>query len=179
MADKLDKLEKASGQTRALEKFEKVASKISNWLNWIAILGFIFMVGLTVVDVVGAKFFRKPVIWSFDVTGLLGLVILVFALAQTQLMHGHIEIEFLAGRLPKTVQRWLEIIATFAGILLLAFMTWQMFEFAGVLAKTNRVTSIGSLPLAPFGFAASVCFLVVILVLLLQLTKAVVEVSRR
>ena len=87
-----------------LERFEKLANLVSGWLNWITVAGLILMSLITVIDVIGAKLFNAPIIWSFEVTALLGLVILVFAMAFTQVNRGHIEIEFATMRLPVRAQ---------------------------------------------------------------------------
>ncbi len=161
-----------------LERFEKFARLASVWLSWVTVAGFVAMTLATVIDVVAAKAFRAPVLWSYDVTGLLGLVVLVFALAFTQFNRGHIEIEFVSERLPVRTQRIFDIIVALLGIALFAFMTWQMVDFAIILQRTARVTAIAEIPLAPFAYGAALCFFTVLLILLLQLFKAIAEVAR-
>ena len=161
-----------------LEQFEKFARRVSNWLTWVTVAGFIAMTLATVIDVVAAKMLRNPVLWSYDLTGLLGLLVLVFALAYTQYNRGHIEIEFVSARLPLRAQRIFDIIVALLGIVLFAFMTWQMLDFALTLQRTSRVTSIAEIPMAPFAYGAAFCFFIVLLILLFQLLKAVAEVSR-
>jgi len=162
-----------------LERFEKFASLASRWLNWVTVVGFVAMTLATVIDVFAAKVIRIPVLWSYDITGLLGLVVLVFALAYTQFLRGHIEIEFVSARLPVRVQGIFDIIVALLGMALFAFMTWQMLDFAMTLQRTGRITSIAEIPLSPFAYGAAFCFLAVFMILLLQLFKAITEVSRR
>lgn len=165
--------------TSKLERFEKLVNLASGWLNWITLAGLVVMTLVTVVDVVGAKLFRAPLLWSYDVTCLLGLVVLVFALAFTQLKRGHIEIEIVTTRLPIRAQTVISAAVALIGMALFAVMTWQMFDFALTLQKAGRATPIGDIPLSPFAYGATFCFLAIFLVLLLQFFKAAAEVVRK
>ena len=162
-----------------LERFEKLANLVSGWLNWITVAGLILMSLITVVDVIGAKLFTAPIIWSFEVTALLGLVILVFALAFTQVNRGHIEIEFATMRLPIRAQTVIGAVVALVGMALFAVITWQMFDYALTLQKAGRVTHMEEIPLFPFAYGAAFCFLMVFLVLLLQFFKVVAKVVRK
>ena len=162
-----------------LGRFERLANLASGWLNWITIAGLILMSLITVIDVISAKLFNAPLIWSFEVTALLGLVVLVFALAFTQVNRGHIEIEFVTMRLPVRAQTVIGAVVALVGMAVFAVITWQMFDYALVLQKAGRVTHMQEIPLFPFAYGATFCFLMVFLVLLLQFFKAVAEVVRK
>ena len=162
-----------------LEQFERFANLLSRWLNWVAIAGLIAMSLITVVDVLGAKLFRMPLLWSFEATALLGLVVLVFALAFTQFNRGHIEIEFVSARLPIRVQKVMGAVVALVGMALFTVMIWQMLDFAIILQKTNRVTAMQEIPMPIFAYGAAFCFLAIFLVLLLQFFRAVAEAARK
>ncbi len=162
-----------------VERFEKLVNLVSGWLNWVTVAGLVIMSLITVVDVAGAKLFRAPLTWSYDVTGLLGLVVLVFALAYTQMHRGHIEIEFLTIRLPIRAQKILLCFVALLEAALFAVMAWQMTDYAMTLQRTGRVTSMGQIPLAPFTYGAAFCFLAIFLVLLSQSLRAAAEVAKK
>jgi TRAP-type C4-dicarboxylate transport system permease small subunit len=164
---------------KIIVRFEKLVNLVSGWLNWVTVTGLVAMSLITVVDVIGSKAFRSPLVWSYDVTGLLGLVVLVFALAFTQMNHGHIEIEFVTTRLPMRAQTVINAVVALLGTALFAVMTWQMAGHAITLQRSGRVTSIGDIPLAPFGYAAAFCFLAIFLTLVLQFFQALIKVARK
>ncbi len=83
---------------------DKYIRLIANWFNWVAMLGFAAMTIITVIDVIGSKFFHFPFPGGFEITSLVAVVMIAFALPYTQSKKGHIEVELLVERLPKRVQ---------------------------------------------------------------------------
>ena len=161
------------------ERFERFVNLLSEWLNWVTVAGLAVMSLLTAADVIAAKVFHVPIVWAYEVTGLLGLIIVFFAVAYTQKVRGHIEIEFVSMRLPVPVQKISAAIVALLGMAVFAFMSWQMFDFALSLQAAGRITPIQRIPLSPFAYASTFCFVVVFLVLLLQFFQALVEVFRK
>ncbi len=162
-----------------IERLEKSSDLVSRWLNWLAIAGMVAMLALTLLDVIGAKLFRWPVPGSFEITELLGLVIIAFALPYTQVLRGHIEVEFFEERLPERVRR---IVATFIslfGVVLFAVLTWQMFDFALTIQLAGRTTATMYIPFFPFTYAAALCFFMVCLLLVVQFLKSVSKVMKK
>jgi len=162
-----------------LKVFEKFVNSVSGWLNWVAIAAFVAMVMLIVVDVLGGKLLHHPVQGSFEVTGFLGLIIIAFALPFTQLLRGHIEVDFFAEKLPKRAQTIIANVISLFCIALFAMMVWQMFDYARNSQISGRVTVVQGIALYPFAYAAASCFFVVCLVISLQFLRAVTRVVRK
>ncbi len=162
-----------------LAPFEKFILHLSNWLNWVAIFGFVCMALLTTVDVIGAKLFKSPLLFAYEGSGLLGVFVTAFALALTQMKRGNIDIDFLTSHFPQQTQRILGIIAYFIGAALFAVMTWQMLDYALVIQKANRVTSMQAIPLSPFAYATAFCFFAVFLTCVLQFLQSLFEEMKK
>jgi TRAP-type C4-dicarboxylate transport system permease small subunit len=161
------------------ERFESFVNRASEWLNWVTVIGLAAMSVLTAADVIAAKIFHAPIVWAYEVTGLLGLIIVFFAVAYTQKIRGHIEIEFVSMHLPVCVQKISATIVALLGMAVFAFMSWQMLDFAFSLQAAGRITPIQKIPLFPFAYASTFCFVAVFLVLLLQFIQALVEVLKK
>lgn len=58
-----------------LEGIDKFMHLIANWFNWAAMLGFAMMTIITVIDVIGLKFFQFPFAGGYEVTSLVAVVI--------------------------------------------------------------------------------------------------------
>ena len=67
-----------------LEKFKNFNERLSDWAGWVAFVAVFLMVGLTCVDVVGAKLFRSPVFGSLDVMMLAQLIAVSFPFEQVK-----------------------------------------------------------------------------------------------
>ena len=162
-----------------LESLKRYSRTFNIVLRWVAMTGMVVMVLTTIVDVVGAKLFRWPLPGAFEITSILGLVVIVFALPDTQMLRGHIEIDIFAGLLPKRAQSILGCFMFLLGIILFVLITWQMFDFGQGLRMDHRVTETWEIPLYPFAFGATVCFFAGILTLLLQFIQIVAEAFKK
>lgn len=172
-------VDKQATGVNKLKNLEKLVNSVSGWLNWVTLAGLVVMSLVTVIDVVSHKLFHSSILWAYDLTSLLGLVVLVFALAFTQVKRGHIEIDLVTNRVSERAQLIISSVINLLGVALFAAMTWQMGDFALNLQETGRGSSVQNIPLAPFGYATAFCFLVLCLTLVLQLIKSVIEAVKR
>jgi TRAP-type C4-dicarboxylate transport system permease small subunit len=155
--------------------FEKFVTGCSKWLNWIAGLALALMVILVVSDICGNKFFKTPVPGGIELVSLLSVVAISFAIAETQLAHGHIEVEMLVTRLPKKAQK---VIATFVYLLSIALfivLCVRSFKYGNTLQSSGEVSMTMSLPFYPFVWGMGISCICVILVLIMQLLKMLRE----
>jgi TRAP-type transport system small permease protein len=164
-------------QFSSVAGIDKFIRLIADWFNWVAMFGFASMTIVTVIDVIGSKFFHWPFPGGFEITSLIAVVMLVFALPYTQAKKGHIEVELLVERFPKKVQL---IIATFVCLFstaLFVVTTWQIFKKASTLLSDGNTTAVLYIPIFPFAFAADLCFFLLFLLLLLELIKLIRKVA--
>ncbi len=161
----------------SLDRIDKLIRMLANWFNWVAMTGFAVMVVITVIDVIGSKTFHWPLPGGFEITTLLAVVMITFALPYTQSKKGHIEVELLVERFSLKVQA---LIAAFIGLIsvaLFALTTWQMFRKASSLLSDENTTAVLYIPIFPFAFAADLCLFIVFLLLLLEFIKIVKKVA--
>lgn len=158
-----------------ISSFEKFTLSLSSWLNWIAGAGLVAMLALIAVDIVAVKLFKWPVPGGIEMVGFLGVVIISFSIAYTQVLRGHIEIEFLMMRLPKTAQRVISIIVCVFGMILFALLAWKSYSFGHALHLSGEVSMTQGIPFYPFIYSIAFCCISVFLVLLLQLLKTITK----
>ncbi|HIE18010.1 MAG TPA: TRAP transporter small permease [Dehalococcoidia bacterium] len=151
-----------------MENFDKFIRLLSNWLNWVAGVALVLMLVLIVVDIIAAKLFNWPVPGGIEVVGFLGVVVVAFAVAQTQVLHGHIEVEFLVSRLPAKAQRAIAGFTYACGMVLFMLLGWQSYEFGRTLQISGEVSMTQRIPFYPLVYGIAICSIVVFLVLLVQ-----------
>ena len=161
-----------------LDRFEKFVNSLSSWLNWIAGVGLVAMLALIIADIIGAKLFKWPIPGGIEMVGFLGVVVATFAIAQTQILHGHIEVEFMVTRLPKTAQKAISIFIYSLGMTLFALLSWQSFEFGHTLQSSGEVSMTQEIPFYPLVYSMGFCCIVVFLVLLVQCIMTVIKVRK-
>jgi len=151
--------------------FERIVNSLSKWLNWVAGIALVLMLLVIVVDIIGAKLFKSPLPGGVDIVGLLGVIVIAFAIAQTQVVHGHIEVEFFVMRIPEKARNVITSIIYSLGMLLFVLLSWQSFDFGRKLQVSGEVSMTLGIPLYPFVYGIAFSCVVVFLVLLLQYLK--------
>ncbi|MFA5399371.1 MAG: TRAP transporter small permease [Dehalococcoidia bacterium] len=152
-------------------KFEKAVTGIAGWLNWVACASLALMVTLVLVDICGNKFFKVPLPGGIELVSLLSVAAIAFAIAQTQVTHGHIEVEMLVRKLPRTAQKVIAAFVHCLGICLFVILAWQSYTYGLSLQSSGEVSMTLRIPYYPFIWALGLCSLAVVLVLIMQMIK--------
>ena len=155
-----------------LERFEKFTTKFSNWLNWVAGAALVAMLALTVVDIVGAKFFNWPVPGAVEITGFLSVVLISFAIAYTQVLHGHVRVEFFTMRASQRAQGIIGVIIWLLSFALFALLAWQSYKFGRVLQISGEVSPTEEIPFYPFVYGIAFACIPVCLALVVEFLKS-------
>ena len=162
-----------------IERLEKFAQSASNKVNWIAGIGLVIMLGLTVSDIIGVKFFKSPVPGAIEMIGFLGVVVTGFAIAFTQVRRGHIQVEFFVMRMPRRVQASVIALVSLLGIVLFGLLAWQSCEFGHTLQASGEVSMTQGIPFYPFVYALAFCCLPICLLLVVDLLKSVTKAVQK
>ena len=162
-----------------IERLEKFAHSSSHRVNWVAGVGLVAMLGLIVADIIGIKFFKHPIPGAIEMVAFLGVVVTAFAIAYTQVLRGHIQVEFVVMRLPKHVQAGLTALVSLLGLALFALLAWQSYDFGHTLQVTGEVSMTQRIPFYPFVYAIAFCCLPVCLVLLVEFLRSATKAVRK
>lgn len=162
-----------------MDRFEKFIYSLSNYFNWVAGIALVLMLTWIVADIIGNKLFNWPVPGSIEIVSFLGVMVIGFAIAYTQVLRGHIEVEFVVMRLPKAVQQIINLIVSFLGMLLFALLSWQSTVYGLELRASGEVSMTQEIPFYPFVFCLALCCLVVCLILIVQILRLISDMRNR
>jgi len=162
-----------------IDRLERFTKSLSNWFSWVAGAGLVVMISLIVADIIGIKFFNWPIPGAIEMVGFLGVVVTAFAIAYTQVLRGHIQVEFFVMRLPKRLQASIIALVSLLGVALFALLAWRSYDFARVLQSTGEVSMTQRIPFYPFVDAIAFCCLPVCLVLLAEFLKSVTKAVQK
>ena len=162
-----------------IDRLERFTKSLSNWFSWVAGAGLVAMISLIVADIIGIKFFNWPIPGAIEMVGFLGVVVTAFAIAYTQVLRGHIQVEFFVMRLPKRLQASIIALVSLLGVALFALLAWRSYDFARVLQSTGEVSMTQRIPFYPFVDAIAFCCLPVCLVLLAEFLKSVTKAVQK
>lgn len=122
------------------------------------------MMFLTFADVIGRKLVGSSIPGVVEVTELLMLALIFFALPLTSLAGQHIVFDLLDKVFSGLTQRWLHAIANLITASALAAGAWLVWIRAGRTIEQGDITSSLGIPLGPFYYGAAACLLLTALV---------------
>ncbi len=138
-----------------MTRLERSILSITQKINWVAAAAVLIMMVLTCADVI-LRFLRHPIPGTYETVGLLGAIVVSFSLAHTSVMRGHISVEFIVQRLPKTAQIVIDGINSLLGAALFGLITWQSMLYASNLMHTGEVSLTLQMPIYPFVYGIAV-----------------------
>jgi len=133
-----------------------LTEKLSRVMNWIALCALTFIMLLTVSDVV-LRFFRHPIVGTFEVVGFCGAIVIGFALPLTTWQRGHIFVDILTQKMSKGAKKWLDLSTRVLCIALFAVIGWNLFSYSHKLMTSGEVSLTIQLPFYPFSYGVGVC----------------------
>lgn len=136
-----------------------------NVVAGLALAGSMF---LTVSDVI-LRSFKRPIVGTYELVGLLGALVIGFSLPQTSRVKGHVLMDFLTGSLSAGAQRVLHVLTRILGIVLFAIIGWNLWVLGDDFRKSGEVTLTLQLPLYPVAYSIAICCFVECLVLILDM----------
>ena len=155
--------------------FEKFVKNCSRWMSYIAYLALSLMVLFVVVDIIGNKLFKTPIPGGIELVSLLSVVAISFAIAETQIAHGHVEVEMLVRTLSRQVQKVIAVFVHLCSIALFSVLSIMSFKYGTSLQTSGEVSMTLGLPFYPFIWGIGISSIFVILVLVMQLWSVLRE----
>jgi TRAP-type C4-dicarboxylate transport system permease small subunit len=156
--------------------FKRISEGIAKYFNWVACVGICGILVVTCADVVGRSFGR-PIFGAYDLVCMLAVVSFSFALAHTQIMKGHIGVDFLTSRLPRRVQGIIGAVVYLISIALLIVFAWRSAVLAGSLWARGEGSMTMQLPHYLFVYGIGVACLPLCLVFFIDFLNAIEEVK--
>lgn len=160
-----------------LNRLDKCIVLLTRILFWIAGAGLVAMLLLMVADVIGIKVFSHPVPGGIEIVAFLAVVAIAFAVAYTQVMRGHVAVDFIVERFPRRAKLVIDTLMVLFGVCLFALMAYYSFKYANKLRTTGEVSMTQKIPYHPFVYAMAVCFVVTLVVLIADLAKSITKAA--
>jgi TRAP-type C4-dicarboxylate transport system permease small subunit len=164
---------------QVLSRLDRYIVLLARILFWIAGVGLVAMLVLIVADVVGIKIFSSPVPGGIEYVSFFAVVAIAFAVGHTQVMHGHVSVDFIVEKFPHRAKLVIDILMTLFSVCLFALLSWFSFRYGNSLRRSGEVSMTQEIPFYPFVYGMAVCFVVTFLVLLMDLTKAIMKAAEK
>lgn len=155
--------------TSLIEKFGKFNRRISSWAEIIAQVALVFIMCVSVVDVIGAKVFLSPVFGSLDVIMIAQWLAMTWAAAMTLIMGQHITVDFFLIMMPRRLRLIVDSIVYFLSFAFFVMVVWYLFQHGYSLQAGGEESMTARIPLYPFVYMGAFACIPVGLVYLQKL----------
>jgi TRAP-type C4-dicarboxylate transport system permease small subunit len=150
-----------------------VVEKLSSWMQAISGAALLFAMLLTVLDVCLRNLLQKPIVGTFEIVGLSGVIIIGFAIPITSWFRSHIYVDFFLQWLSPRGQKAMNISTRLLSIALFILIAWNLFLYAHGLYASGEVTLTRQLPFYPVAFGLAGCCVIQCLVLIIDIAKII------
>jgi TRAP-type C4-dicarboxylate transport system permease small subunit len=158
-----------------LGRLDSYVALLTRVLSWIAGVGLVGMLLIIVADVIGIKVFSRPVPGGTEIVTFMAVVAIAFAVPYTQVVHGHVAVDFIVEKFPRRAKLIIDVLMTLFGVCLVAVTAWYSFKYAAKLRDTGEVSMTQKIPYYPFVYGMAGCFVVLFLVMLGDLVKSIAK----
>jgi TRAP-type C4-dicarboxylate transport system permease small subunit len=153
-----------------MEGILNAVRQLSRLLNLIAGASITFIMLLTVTDVI-LRFFRRPIVGTYELVAFTGALVIGFALPITSWVRGHIFVDFVVLKLPRKMQDVFNVATRCAGIVLFYLIARNLINVGMDLQKSGEVSPTLQLPFYYVAYAVAISCFVQCLVLLCDIVK--------
>ena len=167
------------GNGKLLATVEKANRTFIAWIEAVGVVGLLTMMVITCLDVLGSKFFLRPIFGALDIVIFAQIVAVAFGAASTLVLGRHVQVEFFVVLLPKRAQAAVDVIVNALGLFLFVLIVWRLTVYGHYMQIGGEVSATARIPLYPFVYGIAFASIPVCLVFLLELANSVVRVARK
>jgi TRAP-type C4-dicarboxylate transport system permease small subunit len=153
-----------------MEGFLKTINGISRFLNIIAGISLIFLMLLTITDVI-LRGFKSPVPGTYEVVAFAGAVVIGFSMPLTSWLRGHIFVDFFILRFSQKGRDIFNIVTRCLVGVLFFLIGWNLIKYGIDLQKSGEVSLTLQMPFYPIAYGVGVCCFIQCLVMVCDIVK--------
>ncbi len=162
-----------------MSNLERFVRPLSNWfINASSALILVIFV-ISVIDIIGSKFFNWPFPGSVELIGFLMAVMISLAVSLTQLLGRHIKVEFFTDRLPKLAIALIDAIVSLILFCFFIVLIWQLFLYGRFIQGSGEYSQTLRLPFHYFIYIMAIGFVPACLVFLSEFLHRIKEAKRQ
>ena len=156
----------------SMKGFLSGIEKISQFLNIIAGISLIFLMMLTIIDVIlRTRIFKSPVVGTYELVAFSGAVVIGFSMPLTSYIRQHIFVDFFILKFSQKVRNVFNIVTRCLVMALFLLVGWNMFKYARDLQKSGEVSLTLQMPFYPVAYGVGVCCFILCLVFVCDIIK--------
>ena len=132
---------------RRIEQTIGAVRSLNKAVHFVAGGTMLVMLALTVAEILGRWLLNSPVAGAVETIPLMLVMVVFFGLPHAQHRGDHIAVELVYWRLDRKMRRRLSIGSHLFSLVALAFVTWALWEYAGVQHDGGYATAVIGWPI--------------------------------
>jgi TRAP-type C4-dicarboxylate transport system permease small subunit len=158
--------------------FESWVYPVSRVMNRVASVTLFSMMFLTIADVFLRKVFSSSILGTVEVTEFLMLILVFFALSQTEVLNGHVKVDLVMGRFSERTQAIVDMITQVICFLLFGLFTSSALVYSEKMREAAEVSQDLWIPKYPFVYVVVVGCAILSLALLIKFLMALAKIVK-
>jgi TRAP-type transport system small permease protein len=171
---------------KAVERKESAFSLIEKGIRWagtafvyLSVFLFVLLMVLDTADVIGRKFFDRPIIGTMEISQVLMGGVVLLGWSYTQRYRGHVFVDMFINKYPHRVRLIIDIVMLVLSLVLFVFITYSSFLLAVQHVGEHRVFPTLRVTSTPYYFFVPVGGFFMCLEMILQIIEQVKVLRRR
>lgn len=148
-------------------------------LNYIGAGILVIMMVLVTVDVCLRYLFSQPISGAYELVVFMLCVLVFTQLPHTTLVKGHVNVDFVAARLPKRVQSAFSSFVTLISMGLMGLIAWRTLIYANALKSGGQASDVLHIPDYPFVLVVFAGSIVVTAILLIEFMENLAKAFKK
>ena len=153
-----------------MEKLKRIVSGLSKFMGVIAGTTLIFVMLLTVLDVI-LRYFGYPMIGVYDLVALGGGIIIGFSMPLAAERKVHVFMEMALQANSRTTQRILSLVTRLIVFGISFLVAWNLIRLGLGFRETGEVSLTIQIVYYPIAIGLGVCFFIQMLVILVEILE--------
>jgi len=153
-----------------MEKLRRLVSRLSQFMGVIAGTTLVFVMLLTVLDVI-LRYFGYPIIGVYDLVALGGGIIIGFSMPLAAERKVHVFMEMALQANSRTAQRVLSLVTRLIVFGISFLVAWNLIRLGLGFRETGEVSLTIQIVYYPIAIGLGVCFFIQMLVILVEILE--------
>ena len=145
---------------------------LSRFLNMVAGIALVFLMFLTLGDVI-LRLFKRPIVGTYELVAFSGAIVIGFSLPLTSWLRAHIFVDFFILKFSKKVQNVFNIATRCVVIFLFFLIAWNLIRYGIDLRKSGEVSPTLRMPFYPIAYGVAVSCFIQCLVVICDIVKII------
>ena len=159
----------------SLRRFVYAASSVLNVIAGVALIGIVLVV---VANTVSRRTPLGPVLGTYEYAMYLEGIVIAFAICFNQIKKANISVDLLTMRLSRRANAIVASAMYLVSMVLFGAVTYGLVSYANDLRVGGEVSYTMHVPFYPLIYAVSLCFALLVLILLVDFLDAVGEIRK-